>query len=287
MSPRTDTTKPAPIVKSAGTKVVGQRTSTWGRFVTNRPITAWTEVLVNGQWRTSQMVTTTSAGNFTIPLTYGATTPGKHTFRVRGRYPDGTIVTGKSFTLTRIGKPTAKSAGRKLVNTPTSTWGRFDTRRPITAWTEVRVNGKWRTSQKVTTAKSGNYVIPLTYGATVPGNHVFRVRGRHADGTITTSAPFTLTRTTGTKQDWMRAAGIPTSDWAYVDSIVQRESGWNRYAVNPWSGACGLAQANPCSKVGSQWADPVVSLRWQHSYVKGRYGSYRAAHAFWQRNKWY
>ncbi|NLT30174.1 MAG: hypothetical protein GXX86_06900, partial [Propionibacterium sp.] len=81
----TETGKAAPTAYSAGSKPVGAVTNAWGRFDTAEPITAWTEALVNGNWSRSQTVTTTATGNYTIPLTYGATTPGTHTFRVRGQ----------------------------------------------------------------------------------------------------------------------------------------------------------------------------------------------------------
>lgn len=93
----------------------------------------------------------------------------------------------------------------------------------------------------------------------------------------------------GSKDDWLRASGIPQSDWQYVDFIVRRESGWNPNAVNPSSGACGLAQSLPCGKQKTfgAWNDPVANLKWQHSYVKRRYGGYAQAYSFWQRNHWY
>lgn len=85
----------------------------------------------------------------------------------------------------------------------------------------------------------------------------------------------------GDKQSWMTQAGIPQSEWPYVDALVQKESGWNPRAINRSSGACGLAQALPCSKLGANWADPVHALKWQYDYVKSRYGSYARAKAFW------
>lgn len=91
----------------------------------------------------------------------------------------------------------------------------------------------------------------------------------------------------GSKQDWMRAAGIPESDWWAVDSIVSRESGWNPNAVNPSSGACGLGQQLPCGKWPGAWNDPVAALRAQYQYVKDRYGGYPQAVAFWNANHWY
>ena len=93
---------------------------------------------------------------------------------------------------------------------------------------------------------------------------------------------------TGTKTDWMSAAGIPKDDWQYVDFIVSRESGWNPNAVNRSSGACGLAQALPCAKTGCASAsDPVCALKWQYNYVKARYGGYAGAYNFWSARHWY
>lgn len=91
----------------------------------------------------------------------------------------------------------------------------------------------------------------------------------------------------GNKEAWMAAAGIPQDQWGYVDSIVSRESSWNPNAVNASSGACGLAQALPCSKMGPNWSDPVVALKWQYNYVTQRYGGYPQAVAFWNANHWY
>ena len=91
----------------------------------------------------------------------------------------------------------------------------------------------------------------------------------------------------GNKETWMAAAGIPQSEWWAVDSIVSRESGWRPDAVNPNGGACGLAQALPCSKMGPNWSDPVVALKWQYQYVTARYGGYPQAVAFWNINHWY
>ncbi len=74
--------------------------------------------------------------------------------------------------------------------------------------------------------------------------------------------------------EWMAAAGIASSDWGYVDYIVSRESGWNPNATNSSSGACGLVQALPCSKVPGNGYDPVDNLRWGNGYAVGRYGSW-------------
>lgn len=91
----------------------------------------------------------------------------------------------------------------------------------------------------------------------------------------------------GSKTEWLQAAGIPPDMWGYADSIVTRESGWNPNATNASSGACGLAQALPCSKVPGNPYNPVDSLRWMNGYVAGRYGGWAGAYNFWQANHWY
>ncbi len=90
----------------------------------------------------------------------------------------------------------------------------------------------------------------------------------------------------GSPAEWMAAAGIPESEWGYVDAIVSRESGWNPNATNSSSGACGLVQANPCEKLPNAY-DPVVNLTWANGYANGRYGSWAGAYAFWQENHWW
>jgi hypothetical protein len=91
----------------------------------------------------------------------------------------------------------------------------------------------------------------------------------------------------GSPAEWMAAAGIAEADWGYVDYIVKKESGWNPNATNRSSGACGLVQALPCSKVPGNGYDPVDNLRWGHGYATGRYGSWAAAYDFWTRNHWW
>ncbi|GAA2926875.1 hypothetical protein GCM10010458_06210 [Microbacterium luteolum] len=91
----------------------------------------------------------------------------------------------------------------------------------------------------------------------------------------------------GAPAEWMAAAGIAESDWGYVDYIVSKESGWNPNATNSSSGACGLVQALPCSKVPGNGYDPVDNLRWANGYATGRYGSWAGAHAFWTNNHWW
>lgn len=93
------------------------------------------------------------------------------------------------------------------------------------------------------------------------------------------------------KEAVMRAAGIAPSDFPYVNYIVSRESGWNAAASNRSSGAFGLCQALPGSKMasaGSDWAsNPVTQLRWCSGYAHSRYGSWSAAYNAWVSKHWW
>ncbi|MFR4752745.1 MAG: transglycosylase SLT domain-containing protein [Enterococcus raffinosus] len=74
-------------------------------------------------------------------------------------------------------------------------------------------------------------------------------------------------------------------------NIVNHESSWNPQAVNPSSGAYGLPQSLPASKLasaGSDWrTNPITQLKWMRNYVNERYGGANGALAFWKRNHWY
>ncbi|WP_179816142.1 aggregation-promoting factor C-terminal-like domain-containing protein [Allostreptomyces psammosilenae] len=74
-------------------------------------------------------------------------------------------------------------------------------------------------------------------------------------------------------------------------NIVEHESSWNVTATNPSSGAYGLMQALPGSKMathGDDWrTNPETQLRWGLDYMNERYGSPVAAWQFWQLNGWY
>lgn len=85
--------------------------------------------------------------------------------------------------------------------------------------------------------------------------------------------------TSGSCADWMAAAGIP--DMYSTHKLIINESGCNPNAVNPDSGACGIPQALPCSKIAHCGVEPVCQLRWMDQYVKGRYGSWDGALAAW------
>ncbi|MGW4690533.1 aggregation-promoting factor C-terminal-like domain-containing protein, partial [Streptomyces sp. NPDC004244] len=62
-------------------------------------------------------------------------------------------------------------------------------------------------------------------------------------------------------------------------------------ATNASSGAYGLVQALPASKMASAGADwktnPATQIKWGLDYMNSRYGSPVQAWNFWQANHWY
>lgn len=73
--------------------------------------------------------------------------------------------------------------------------------------------------------------------------------------------------------------------------LWKRESGWNPRAHNSSSGAHGIPQALPGSKMarfGDDWrTNPVTQIRWGLWYIENRYGTPCGAWSFWRRNHWY
>ncbi|WP_035791888.1 aggregation-promoting factor C-terminal-like domain-containing protein [Kitasatospora mediocidica] len=84
---------------------------------------------------------------------------------------------------------------------------------------------------------------------------------------------------------------VPANQLASFSQIVSHESSWNVTATNSSSGAYGLVQALPGSKMASAGADwktnPATQIKWGLDYMNTRYGSPNAAWAFWQVHHWY
>ncbi|GAA3028691.1 hypothetical protein GCM10010519_65470 [Streptomyces lactacystinicus] len=102
-----------------------------------------------------------------------------------------------------------------------------------------------------------------------------------------TSAPAAYS---GTPQQ-IAAQIVPAGQLQCFSNIVFRESSWNPLAVNASSGAYGLVQALPGSKMASAGADwrtnPATQIKWGLNYMNTRYGSPCAAWSFWQAHHWY
>ncbi|MED7954943.1 lytic transglycosylase domain-containing protein [Streptomyces sp. BE303] len=84
---------------------------------------------------------------------------------------------------------------------------------------------------------------------------------------------------------------VPAGQLQCFSNIVARESSWNVTATNASSGAYGLVQALPASKMasaGSDWrTNAATQIKWGLDYMNSRYGSPCGAWSFWQSHHWY
>ena len=67
------------------------------------------------------------------------------------------------------------------------------------------------------------------------------------------------------------------SQWTCLLDLWNRESGWRYNATNATSGAYGIPQALPGSKMATSGADwmtnPATQINWGLGYIKNRYGN--------------
>ena len=69
--------------------------------------------------------------------------------------------------------------------------------------------------------------------------------------------------------------------------IYTHESGCNTASINASSGACGLGQAYPCSKLPCSLSDWTCQNNYFTAYAVARYGSTYAAMLYWEANSWW
>lgn len=85
--------------------------------------------------------------------------------------------------------------------------------------------------------------------------------------------------------------GWSSGQFDCLSALWQKESGWNPSARNASSGAFGIPQALPGSKMASiagDWrTNPVTQIKWGLSYIAGRYGTPCGAWAHSQAHNWY
>ena len=85
--------------------------------------------------------------------------------------------------------------------------------------------------------------------------------------------------------------GYGSGQFDCFNNIIMRESKWDVNATNPSSGAYGIPQALPGSKmatIASDWrTNPATQIIWGIEYMKDRYGSPCSAWGFKASHGWY
>lgn len=89
--------------------------------------------------------------------------------------------------------------------------------------------------------------------------------------------------------------GWEGADWTALQKLWNRESNFSNTAKNPSSGAYGIPQALPYTKMPkAAWpssaggkSDATTQIKWGLQYIKGRYGNPQIAWAHETANSWY
>ena len=138
--------------------------------------------------------------------------------------------------------------------------------------------------------KTATYEIEMKNGVEVSRKSIAEVEIKKAKKQVEVIGT-KINLPAGSHTDWMAAAGISEGDFGYANYLVSKESGWRVNATNRSSGAYGIPQALPGSKMASAGADwqtnPITQLRWMNGYVMGRYGSWANAVAHSKSKGWY
>jgi len=137
---------------------------------------------------------------------------------------------------------------------------------------------EWATPPPATAPTSRTQPVPRPRAAPRSTPRPVSTRTSRGDFSVTAARRYALGR-------------LGSRQFACLDTLVQRESGWRVTATNKSSGAYGLPQALPGSKMGkygSDWkTNATTQLRWMIAYVNGRYGSACQALSHAQRTGWY
>jgi hypothetical protein len=92
-------------------------------------------------------------------------------------------------------------------------------------------------------------------------------------------------------QAMLKSFGWSSSQFACLEPLWEHESGWSVSASNPSTGAYGIPQASPGSKMASAGPDwktnASTQIKWGLGYIKDTYGSPCAAESHEQAVGWY
>lgn len=157
--------------------------------------------------------------------------------------------------------------------------------------------GVMETTNLVT--KSGDTVVSSnmisSYVKKAPVDKVILVGTGSTSSSSNASASIGTTVPAGEMQQWahdyLLSNGYTEADFTATVYIITHESGWSVTATNPSSGAYGLPQALPGSKMVSEGADWATNyqtqLKWFWGYCAQRYGSIQGAYSYWLANHCY
>lgn len=169
-----------------------------------------------------------------------------------------------------------------------------------TVWTTDSVNYRTGPGEKYDRIGTlGAYASVKRTGITLNGWSRVEVDGESCyilSEYLTTEMP--LITAGGQKGEYQRYALSQLANYGWDDSEIvpliqlwNRESGWNPNSHNKRSGAHGIPQALPASKMASEGSDYYTNgntqIRWGLGYIARRYGSPSNAWRHFQSRGWY
>jgi hypothetical protein len=118
------------------------------------------------------------------------------------------------------------------------------------------------------------------------------VSGARASKLFVNSAPYPSPDTAkGVALELVTARGWDYDQFSCLVKLWERESNWRVNATNRSSGAYGIPQSLPASKLASAGADwrtnPETQIKWGLGYISSRYGYPCGALAHSDENNWY
>ena len=172
--------------------------------------------------------------------------------------------------------------------------------RDESVWTTEEVNYRTGADESYDSAGSLNKYAGLTrtgvtyndWSRVTIGDEDYYILSEY----LTTEEP--LVTEGGQKGEYQRYALSLMSSYGWEDREIlpliklwNRESGWNPNSHNGSSGAHGIPQALPASKMASEGSDYYTNgntqIRWGLNYIKNRYGSPSNAWAHFCSHNWY
>lgn len=147
--------------------------------------------------------------------------------------------------------------------------------------------GKWLASEDSATLRALESAVAR---ATFAGITAARSSGGGFPGGGAVSGPGAAAAQAYARRT-LGAYGWGQGQFPPLQALWNQESGWNVHALNAASGAYGIPQALPASKMAAAGADwrtnPATQIRWGLGYIKGRYGSPAAAEGHEMSAGWY
>jgi len=140
----------------------------------------------------------------------------------------------------------------------------------------------------------GNYTVYVTPKPTPTPTPTAKTTSTKSSSGSGWSPPF-VTPDPGTAQsiayEMVLGRGWPDSEFGCLVALWNKESGWRVNAHNRGSGAYGIPQALPGSKMASAGADwetnPATQISWGLGYIGARYGTPCGAWGHSQSTGWY